>query len=464
MVHLFRARSTIASLTALLIFMSLNAFAETSFVKAGHVIDVESGRVLANQLIRIEDGRIQSLGPASANVPAGAEVVDWSRYTVLPGLIDLHTHLISDIQGSNIAAPLLSSGARDALLGASHARDTLDAGFTAVRDVGVNRAFTDVALRDAINAGMVEGPRMFVAGAYITVSQGGGDIVGLAPDVVLPREFRRGVANSADEVRQRVRELLAGGADFIKVIATGAVLTSGTTPSAPEFTEAEIRAAVEEAANAGTFVAAHAHGAEGIKRAVRAGVRTIEHGSYLDDEGIALMKKHGTWLVADVYNGDYIDEVGRREGWPANYLRKNLETTQTQRQGFGKAVKAGVRIAFGTDAGVYPHGQNARQFSYMVKYGLTPMQAIRAATLDAARAISRDAELGSITAGKWADMIAVEGDPLADIERLRTVAAVMKGGVVVPKRIKATVAAASDSPGLADASRASTAANGTPPK
>jgi imidazolonepropionase-like amidohydrolase len=435
---LVRGRGFAVPAAAVVMMMSCNVLAETTFVRAGRLVDVEAGRVLADQVVRIEDGRIRSIGPAPAELPAGARVVDWSRYTVLPGLIDLHTHLVGDIQSSNIAAPLLSSGARDALKGAGNARATLEAGFTTVRDVGTNRAFVDAALRDAIDEGAVEGPRMLVAGAYITVSQGGGDIVGLAPDVVLPPEFRRGVANSADEVRQRVRELLAGGADFIKMIATGAVLTSGTTPSAPEFTEAEIRVAVEEAANAGTFVAAHAHGAEGIKRAVRAGVRTIEHGSYLDDEGIALMKKHGTWLVADIYNGDYIDEVGRREGWPENYLRKNRETTEIQRQGFAKAVKAGVKIAYGTDAGVFPHGQNARQFAYMVKHGLTPMQALRAATLDSARAISRENEIGSIGVGKWADMIAVEGDPLADVERLRTIAAVMKGGVIVPKRASAT--------------------------
>lgn len=415
--------------------MSCNVLAQTTFVRAGRVIDVEGGRVLEHQVVRVEDGKVVSLGAAAATqILAGARVVDWSRYTVLPGLIDLHTHIVGDITSSNIAAPLLSSGARDALVGAGNARVTLEAGFTTIRDVGVNRAFTDVALRDAIADGRVDGPRMFVAGAYITVSQGGGDIVGLAPDVVLPPEFRRGIANSPDEVRQRVRELLAGGADFIKVIATGAVLTSGTTPSAPEYTEAEIRAAVEEAANAGTYVAAHAHGAEGIKRAVRAGVRTIEHGSYLDDEGIALMKKHGTWLVADIYNGDYIDEVGRREGWPENYLRKNKETTEIQRQAFAKAVRAGVRIAFGSDAGVYPHGQNARQFAYMVKHGLTPMQAIRAATLDAARVLGREQEIGSISPGKWADMIAIDGDPLGDIGKLRTVAAVMKSGAVIPIR------------------------------
>lgn len=272
---------------------------------------------------------------------------------------------------------------------------------------------------------------MFVAGAYVTVSQGGGEVTGFAPDVVPPAEMRRGVANNEAEVRQRVRELLDGDADFIKIIATGAVLTSGTNPGAAEYTEAEIRAAVEQAAQYGTFVAAHAHGAEGIKRAVRAGVRSIEHGSFLDDEGIALMKAHGTWLVADIYNGDYIDEVGRRDHWSEETLRKNRDTTQIQRDAFAKAAKAGVRIAFGTDSGVYPHGDNAKQFKYMVKYGLSPLDAIRAATLNSATLLGREKEIGSIAAGKFADMIAVEGDPLKNVEILTAVKAVMKSGASI---------------------------------
>jgi imidazolonepropionase-like amidohydrolase len=417
--------------------LSCNAFAASpTLVRAGRVIDVDAGRVLNDQIIRIEDGRITAITSAAGagSSASGATIVDWSRYTVLPGLIDLHTHLIGDIESSNVAQPLLSSGARDALLGVAHARATLEAGFTTVRDVGTYRAFVDVALRDAINDGIVEGPRMFVAGAYITTSQGGGEVTGFDPNVILPADMRRGVANSVDEVRQRVRELLAGGANFIKMIATGAVLTQGTTPSAPEFSEAEMRAAVEEAANAGTFVAAHAHGAEGIKRAVRAGVRSIEHGSYLDDEGITLMKKYGTWLVADIYDGDYIDEIGKRDHWPEDVMRKNRETTDIQRTAFSKAVKAGVHIAFGTDSGVYPHGQNARQFAYMVRYGMTPMGAIRAGTLDAARSMNKENDFGSIAVGKRADMIAVDGDPLANIDLLRTIAAVMKDGRVIERK------------------------------
>jgi imidazolonepropionase-like amidohydrolase len=416
----------ISAAAALLPFLTC---ADALVVRAGRLVDVERGRVLTDQAIHVEGERIARIEPFSA--AAGDRVVDWSRYTVAPGLMDMHTHLVGDITSADIAAPLQSSAAEDALKGVANARATLLAGFTTVRDVGAYRAFTDVALRKAIDGGVIEGPRMFVAGAYITVSGGGGEVTGFAPDVVVPAEMRRGVANSADEVRRRVRELLAGGATFIKIIATGAVLTSGTNPGASEYTEAEIRAAVEEAAQYGVFVTAHAHGAEGVRRAVRAGVRSIEHASFLDDEGIALMKKHGTWLVADIYNGDYIDEVGRRDGWSEEILRKNRDTTQVQRDAFARAAKAGVRIAYGTDSGVYPHGDNARQFAYMVRYGLSAMDAIRTATLHSAQLLGRERDIGSIAVGKYADLVAVEGDPLQDVERLRSVRAVMKGGRVV---------------------------------
>jgi imidazolonepropionase-like amidohydrolase len=407
------------------------AWADTLIVRAGRMLDVDHGMYLTDRAIRIEDGRIASVTPWTASSRSGDRFLDWSGYTVLPGLIDLHTHLVGDISSADVNAPLSSSAARDALMGAAHARATLEAGFTAVRDVGTYRAFVDVALRNAINAGQVAGPHMFVAGAYVTAPGGGGEVTGLPEALKVPAEMRRGVASSEAEVRQRVRELLAGGADFIKVIATGAVFTSGTTPSMPEFTEQEIRAAVEEAARAGSFVIAHAHGAEGIKNAVRAGVRTIEHGSYLDDEGIALMVKHGTWLVADVYNGDYTEEVGTRDGWSEEILRKNRETTDVQRQNFARAVKAGVRIGFGTDAGIYPHGDNARQFAYMVKYGMTPLDAIRSATTSAAASLGRSQELGSIAPGKFANIIAVQGDPLEDVDRLRRVSGVIWKGTLV---------------------------------
>jgi imidazolonepropionase-like amidohydrolase len=315
----------------------------------------------------------------------------------------------------------------------AHARDTLEAGVTTVRDVGTFRAFVDIALRDAIEAGVVEGPRMMCAGAYVTSSTGGGDIPGLAVDVdaVLPRDLRFGVANSVDEVRRVVREILHRGADLIKVIATGAVLTEGTTPGAPEFSEDEIRAAVHEASYYGAHVAAHAHGAEGIKNAVRAGVRSIEHGSLMDDEAIELMAEHGTYLVADIYNGDWIAEVGRREHWSANSLRKNDETTVAQREGFEKAVKLGVKIAYGTDSGVYPHRYAGRQMRKMVEHGMTPMQAIRSATTVSAELLGWQDRVGSLAPGMFADVIAVGADPLQDITELERVTFVMKGGRVV---------------------------------
>ncbi|HEY0943349.1 MAG TPA: amidohydrolase family protein [Steroidobacter sp.] len=422
------SRALSVAVVLLGLFVGWSSHAEALWVRAGKLVDVERGRVLNDQAIHIDGERIVAVQDFKGRSETPDRWIDWSNYTVLPGLMDMHTHLVGNITTSEIATPLYTSGAEDVLLGVENARRTLRAGFTTVRDVGAYRAFTDIALRNAIDGGIVEGPRMFVAGAYITVTGGGGEVTGLAPDVVVPAEMRRGVANSEAEIRDRVRQLIGGGATFIKIIATGAVLAAGTTPGAAEYSEAEIRAAVDEAAQYGIFVTAHAHGAEGIKRAVRAGVRSIEHASYLDDEGIALMKKHGTWLVADIYNGDYIEEIGRRDQWSEEILRKNQETTQRQRDGFAKAVKAGVRFAFGTDSGVYPHGDNARQFAYMVRYGLMQMEAIRAATLYSAQLLGKDREIGSIAAGKLADLVAVAGDPLADIDELRQVRGVIKAG------------------------------------
>lgn len=400
------------------------------YIHAGKMVDVLSGQLLSDQLIIIKGDRIMEVRPWDGIFQAD-DIIDWSDYTVLPGMIDGHTHLLGDIQSDDVLGPLKSSAEQDVALGIINADKTIKAGFTSVIDVGSYRGFTDVTLRDAINRGDVLGPRMWVAGAYITVSGGGGEVVGLNSGVDIPDDFRRGVADNEQEVRKRVQELIAGGADLIKVIATGAVLTVGTDPGQAEFNEQEIRAAVEEAAKYGKYVTAHAHGAEGIKMAIRAGVRSIQHGSLMDDEGLAMMKATGIWLVADIYNGDYIKEVGTAEGWPAETLRKNDETTDTQRDAFSKAVKLGVNIAFGTDSGVYPHGTNARQMAYMVRYGLTPMQAIKSATIWGARAMSLDKDIGSITIGKYADLIAVKGDVLNDITLLEHVDAVIKGGKLV---------------------------------
>jgi imidazolonepropionase-like amidohydrolase len=407
---------------------------DLTLIRAGRLIDTVAGEVRRAQVIHVRGDRIETVAPDEGRYPDAAKVIDLSQHTVLPG----HTARPAQLRGETAsghgyATLVQRTAAQEALTGVRNARTTLMAGFTSVRDVGTFRAFVDTALRDAIEAGDVVGPRMMCAGAFVTSSGGGGDVTGLAPDVdaVVPRDLRFGVANSVDEVRKVVRDLLHGGANFIKVIATGAVLTEGTVPAAPEFSEAEIRAAVEEAALYETHVAAHAHGAEGIKRAVRAGVRSIEHGSLMDDGSIELMAEHGTYLVADIWFGDWIEEQGRAHGWSPNVLRKNEETTEAQREGFAKCVKAGVKLAFGTDSGGYPHGMNAKQFAFMVRYGMTPMASVQSATIVAAELMGWDDRVGSVEQGKLADIIAVRGDALEDVDRLTDVAFVMKGGQVV---------------------------------
>jgi imidazolonepropionase-like amidohydrolase len=410
---------------------ALPASAATVDVRAGRLIDPDSGKVLADQRVRIVDGKIASVGPWGRE-PGGKAIIDWSNYTVLPGLIDLHTHIADGAtESADPAEPLKHSEAATILKAVPAAKTMLLAGFTTVRDVGVYRGLTDVALRDAINSGDVEGPRMFVAGGYITTPGGGGEIDALAPDILVPEAFRVGEVRNAAEARDKARYLLDHGADFIKLIATGAVLALGSEPGALELSPEEMKAACDEAKLRGSYCIAHAHGAEGIRAAIRAGARTIEHASYLDAEGIALAKKHGVWLDMDIYNGDWIEEVGTKQGWPAEYLRKNLETTDIQRRGFAAAVKAGAKLTFGTDAAVYPYGLGGRQFAYMVRYGMTPMQAIRSATTEAARALGKEGQVGTVRPGAWGDLVAVRGDPLADIRTLEHVEAVIKGGELV---------------------------------
>ena len=400
-------------------------------VRAGWLVDVEAGKVLRDRVILVRGDKIVSVDAAPGHIPAGAKIIDLSRYTVTPGLIDCHTHQIGGEETANFLVPLERSAAQETLDGVVHARRTLLAGFTTVRDVGTYRAFLDIALRDYINDGMVMGPHMAVAGAYITVSSGGGEVTGAATDVTLPPDMRLGVANSASQVRQRVREILNRGADLIKVIATGAVLAQGTKPGVEEFSEEEIRSAVTEAAKYGARVAAHAHGTEGINAAIRAGVASIDHGSLLNDESITLMKEHGTYLVSDIYDMEYVGTVGKKLGWSDQVLEKNASMAERKHAGLKKAVAAGVRVAFGTDAGVFPNGDNAKQFPMYVQYGgMTPMQVIQSATIVGASLIGWQDNVGSIAPGKFADLVAVEGDGLSDVGKFTNIAFVMKSGTV----------------------------------
>jgi imidazolonepropionase-like amidohydrolase len=401
--------------------------ADRRLIMAPHLFDVVGGTWLDDRRLLVVDGRIEGVLAPGDPTPADAEPVPLAGDWVVPGLIDCHSHLVGELEYSGIPA-VDASAAQEAMTGVRNARTTLRAGFTTVRDVGTYRAFIDVALRDAIDQGWTPGPRMQCAGAYITAPGGGGEVTGDAPSLGLSPELRLGVVETPDDVREKVRILIDGGATLIKCIVTGAVLTRGTQPGVVELSEPMVHAAVEEAARHGLFVAAHAHGTEGIKVAIRAGVRSIEHGSLIDDEGIAMLVSSGTYLVADVYDGDWIAAEGRRAGWPAETLEKNDQTTLAQREGFRKAVAAGVRLAFGTDSGVYPHAMAAIQLGYQVRLGQTTLEAIRSATIVAAELMGWEDRVGSLSAGRFADLVAVDADPLLDIEVLRRPATVVKGG------------------------------------
>jgi len=404
--------------------------ADVVILRGARLLDVDAGEILPDRQLLIGDGRVEAVLRAGDPVPDGARALDLAGLTILPGLIDTHSHLIGDMEFAGVPATT-TSAAEEAMTGVRNARATIEAGFTSVRDVGTYRAFVDVALRNAIDAGWLPGPRMQCAGAYITSPGGGGEVTGLAHDITLPADLRFGVVRSPADARQRVRDLVAGGADLIKLIVTGAVLTRGTHPDVVELDEATVRAAVEEASAHGVFVAAHAHGAEGVKVAIRAGVRSVEHGSLIDDEGIALLADSGTFWVADIYDGDWIEEVGTRDGWPAETLEKNRQTTDAQRDGFRKAAAAGVKLAYGTDSGVYPHGLNARQLPYLVRYGMTTAEALRSATVVASELLGWGDRVGRLAPGYAADLIGVEGDPLADVGILSDVPIVMKAGMLV---------------------------------
>ena len=410
---------------SLVLLAALASEADVIAVWAGQLIDPESARVLTQQTIVIRDGIIESVGPG-ASVPPGARVIDLTAYTVLPGLIDSHSHLIGDARSPDPLLELQHTAAQTTLLSLPNARAVLMSGFTTVRDLGTYRALLDVAMRDAIDRGDVVGPRMYVVGAYITITGGAGAMTGMAPDVTLPWDMRYGNANTPDEVRERVRALAGQGVDLIKMLATGAVLTHGSNLNARESTRAELDAAVDEARNFGLKVAAHAHSPEGIKNAIRAGVASIEHGTLMDDEARALMKQKGTYLVPTLEAFVCIN----RGGFPPDFVAHLQKIGTQQLENFRKAVAAGVKIAFGTDSGVCPYTKNAEEFGFMVDNGMTPMQAIQAATVSAADLLGRSDRLGSIRPGKFADIIAVRHDPLANIRELEDVRFVMKQGVV----------------------------------
>jgi len=423
----------VKKLTLLLcaLMTSWSALAQVTVVRAGKLIDPDSGTVLTDQQIMIVGNKIAAVGK-ELHIPGDAKWVDLSDKTVLPGLIDCHTHLADgdSIENGEPFNVLKKTASQIVLESVPNARATLLSGFTTVRDVGTYRALNDIALRNAINRGDIIGPRMYVAGAYITITGGAGAMTGQAPDIQLPWDLHYGEANSPWEVRQKVRLLAHDGVDHIKVLSTGAVLTHGSSPSSTEFTLEELQAAVDEAHNFGLKVAAHAHNAQGIKNAIRAGVASVEHATLIDDEGIALAKQHGTYLDMDVYDEECIQEEGKKGIIPADFLEHDRELGERHRQNFRKAVEAGVKLSFGTDLGVCPYGSSPKQFAFMVKYGMTPMQAIQAATSNAADLLGHSTEIGSIKAGKYADLVAVSGDPLEDIRVLEKVEFVMKEGKV----------------------------------
>ena len=408
----------------------------TVAIRCGKLLDGYTDTAQDNVLVVIRDGRIQKLMPGASRGDATrthVPVLDLSGYTCLPGLIDMHTHLTDRPEDTADLTVYFSRTPEETLrLSEENAAATLLAGFTSVRNVGTYVLGADTALRDQINAGKSLGPRMQASGPYLTIPHGGGDLY--IPDFKEPADnerFHAGVARDPEGFRERAEFLVDNGSDLLKVIASGAVLAFGGVPGEPEMTREDIAAVVDIAHAVGKKVAAHAHGAESIRMAIAAGVDTIEHASYLDDAGIAAARKRGDVALAmDVYNGDYIDTEGRKAHWPEEFLRKNVETTEIQRQAFTKAVAAGVPIVFATDAGVFPHGLNARQFPIMVARGMTPIQAIRSATTMASHYMGWAKDVGTIDEGKFGDVIAVKGDPLKDISVLQNIEVVVKGGLL----------------------------------
>jgi imidazolonepropionase-like amidohydrolase len=399
--------------------------AEVQAVSAARLLDVATGKYVDNPLVIVTDGRITGIGKKGDAVPTGAKLIDLPGATLLPGLIDMHTHIdgLAEIGGYN---SLQYSDRFWSVVQVANARKTLEAGFTTIRNVG-SAEFDDVGLREAIDAGYVPGPRIVTAAYSIGATGGHCDSTFFPPSMDEKSPYN---IDGPEEARKVVRTLKKYGAQVIKICATGGVFSRGNEPGQQQLTYDEMHAVADEAHMAGLKVAAHAHGAPGIREAIKAGIDTIEHASLVDDEGIKLAVQHGTYFSMDIYNTDYTQAEGKKNGVLEDNLRKDRDIGEVQRQNFKKALKAGVKMIYGTDAGIYPHGDNAKQFAVMVRYGATPLQAIQAATITAAEALGWSKDVGQLAVGRYGDMIAVAGDPLADVTTLEKPVFVMKGGAV----------------------------------
>jgi imidazolonepropionase-like amidohydrolase len=436
----------LAKISLVLLFCASALFAQKSsapatpkitYIRAGHLFDGTSESMRDNVVIVVEGDRIKSVESADAKIPGGSTIVDLSRATVLPGLIDCHTHLAFRADRYDPINYFKDTPFLQGFTAVRNAHSTLLAGFTTVRDVG-SPPFAAVDLRNAINEGSISGPRIVASGPGISITGGHGDINGFSPEShvgLFPEHRGYQIADGVDQVRETIRAQVKYGVDVIKILATGGVLSQGDSPGAPQYTFEELKTAAAEAHAAGRKIAAHAHGTEGIRRAILAGIDSIEHASLANDEDMQLAKQHGTYFVMDIYNDDYLLGKAAEFGLPQENISKEKMVGRLQRENFEKAVHAGVRMAFGTDAGVYPHGDNGKQFKYMVQFGMSPAQAIRAATFNAADLIGRSKDVGTLEPGKYADIIAVPDNPLQNVRVLENVGFVMKGGVVYKDKI-----------------------------
>jgi imidazolonepropionase-like amidohydrolase len=417
-------------LLIMLLWIPFVSLGQRTYIHCGKLIDGVSNKLLENKTIIVEANKIVEIRDGFVNPGAGEKVVDLKTKTVLPGLMDMHVHIETETKRGGAADRFMRQPQDIGFLAVNYANTTLMAGFTTVRDLGGSGV--NISIRNAINSGTTVGPRIYTAGKSIATTGGHAD-----PTNGLKREFSGdpgpidGVVNGADDCRKAVRQRYKDGADLVKITATGGVLSQAKDGSGAQFSEAELNAIIETANDYGFKVAAHAHGAEGMKRAIRAGVTSIEHGTFLDDEAIELFKKHGTWLVPTIIAGKSTADSAKIPGYySAIVTPKALSTGPKIQAAFAKAYKAGVKIAFGTDAGVYMHGKNYLEFQYMTEAGMPAMEAIQSATINAATLLGIEQQAGSIEAGKWADIIAVDGDPLKDISVMGKVVFVMKDGKI----------------------------------